>query len=82
MTTDEILVAWATKKYAYALDGETVARVALEHEEGWAGTDVTPGDAASLTVRVYDKDGLNIHTGYAEYGTDLINEILSVATGA
>lgn len=53
MSTDELFCRWAEAKYGIG----RVTRVDFEHDEGWGGTDVTPGDPARVEVYVEDGAG-------------------------
>lgn len=76
MTTDEILRAWAARRFGV----EGVARVEIIDYEGFGGSDVTPPEPPSMAVHVFNMHGRCIagEVNLPMTG-DLIREILEAA---
>jgi hypothetical protein len=74
MTVDEMLCRWAEKKY----DVPEVSKVEMIFDEGWGGTEVTPGDPPTFDIRVTGPGYDRLH-GDLEYVPELIREVLEFA---
>lgn len=77
VTIEEMYCRWAEKKYGVA----SVERVEFVADPGWAGTDVTPGDPPSFTVRITASDGAKAEYVDVEMLPSLIREICEFALG-
>jgi hypothetical protein len=78
MTVDEMLCRWAEAKYGMT----DVTLVEFEHEEGWGGTDVTPGDPDRVKVYVTDSEARWLKESEIEVLPALIREIVEFSMGA
>lgn len=73
-----IYVLWAEKWFSPFVTSSKVTEVSFHHEEGWAGTDVTPGYEASLRADIVFADGSKV-SREVEFTTDLMREIAAAA---
>jgi hypothetical protein len=77
MSTEEMLCRWAEQKYGLP----RVLKVEFEFDEGWGGTDITPGDPARIDLYVTTPDKRTRVDSDLEFIPALIREIVEFSLG-